>query len=139
MPPSGECLGVAVNQALELGRVRIRKVAAFADAVEQIGVLAAQQRQEPALERSHASDVDRVKIAVDAGVDHTNLLLHLQRRKLRLLEKLGQTRASIEQSLGRRIEVGAELGERRHLADRKSTRLNSSHLGISYAVFCLKK
>src|SRR5436853_4591237 len=36
--------------------------------------------------------------------------------------------------------------EHRHLAqphqprrDRKSTRLNSSHLGISYAVFCLKK
>src|SRR5205814_3353065 len=26
-----------------------------------------------------------------------------------------------------------------HLLDRKSTRLNSSHLGISYAVFCLKK
>src|SRR5262245_62188819 len=26
-----------------------------------------------------------------------------------------------------------------HFADRKSTRLNSSHLGISYAVFCLKK
>src|SRR5258705_6047430 len=29
----------------------------------------------------------------------------------------------------------AQLAER----DRKSTRLNSSHLGISYAVFCLKK
>src|SRR5262245_64206877 len=27
----------------------------------------------------------------------------------------------------------------RALEDRKSTRLNSSHLGISYAVFCLKK
>src|ERR1035441_3403270 len=27
----------------------------------------------------------------------------------------------------------------RLLSDRKSTRLNSSHLGISYAVFCLKK
>src|SRR5205814_8547417 len=26
-----------------------------------------------------------------------------------------------------------------YLTDRKSTRLNSSHLGISYAVFCLKK
>src|SRR5205814_8857957 len=25
------------------------------------------------------------------------------------------------------------------IVDRKSTRLNSSHLGISYAVFCLKK
>src|SRR5437899_8300854 len=28
---------------------------------------------------------------------------------------------------------------RQPAADRKSTRLNSSHLGISYAVFCLKK
>src|SRR5258707_6098125 len=27
----------------------------------------------------------------------------------------------------------------RHRADRKSTRLNSSHANISYAVFCLKK
>src|ERR1035441_10122954 len=27
----------------------------------------------------------------------------------------------------------------RRARDRKSTRLNSSHLGISYAVFCLKK
>src|SRR5436309_7564066 len=26
-----------------------------------------------------------------------------------------------------------------HLEDRKSTRLNSSHVKISYAVFCLKK
>src|ERR1035438_10559525 len=30
-------------------------------------------------------------------------------------------------------------GQRRRIVDRKSTRLNSSHLGISYAVFCLKK
>src|SRR5436853_5646617 len=29
--------------------------------------------------------------------------------------------------------------ERVRNRDRKSTRLNSSHLGISYAVFCLKK
>src|SRR3712207_7592866 len=28
---------------------------------------------------------------------------------------------------------------RRQLPDRKSTRLNSSHANISYAVFCLKK
>src|SRR5256885_11074370 len=32
-----------------------------------------------------------------------------------------------------------ELQALRELADRKSTRLNSSHLVISYAVFCLKK
>src|SRR5207302_4742347 len=29
--------------------------------------------------------------------------------------------------------------EPRHRRDRKSTRLNSSHVKISYAVFCLKK
>src|SRR5258705_8299577 len=34
---------------------------------------------------------------------------------------------------------GADRGDRHVEADRKSTRLNSSHLGISYAVFCLKK
>src|SRR3712207_8872237 len=31
------------------------------------------------------------------------------------------------------------LEERRGVIDRKSTRLNSSHANISYAVFCLKK
>src|SRR2546426_5479828 len=33
----------------------------------------------------------------------------------------------------------ARAGKRREARDRKSTRLNSSHLVISYAVFCLKK
>src|SRR5688572_30942385 len=32
-----------------------------------------------------------------------------------------------------------EVVVRHHRADRKSTRLNSSHSQISYAVFCLKK
>src|SRR3712207_8896967 len=31
------------------------------------------------------------------------------------------------------------IGERLEQLDRKSTRLNSSHANISYAVFCLKK
>src|SRR3712207_7564229 len=34
---------------------------------------------------------------------------------------------------------GQRLGGPAHLRDRKSTRLNSSHANISYAVFCLKK
>src|SRR3712207_8218900 len=38
----------------------------------------------------------------------------------------------------RRLEVG-RAGERGDVADRKSTRLNSSHANISYAVFCLQK
>src|SRR5258705_6569983 len=48
--------------------------------------------------------------------------------------------------LDNRISIGTGLEAIRrarhpelHTKDRKSTRLNSSHLGISYAVFCLKK
>src|SRR5438128_8509078 len=41
------------------------------------------------------------------------------------------------------VAVEARLGKNlhrvRHIRDRKSTRLNSSHGSISYAVFCLKK
>src|SRR5256885_7318056 len=40
----------------------------------------------------------------------------------------------------RAVEAGARLAEPGEFTlDRKSTRLNSSHLVISYAVFCLKK
>src|SRR3712207_7849921 len=35
--------------------------------------------------------------------------------------------------------LAADLREHKGIADRKSTRLNSSHANISYAVFCLKK
>src|SRR3712207_7469859 len=37
------------------------------------------------------------------------------------------------------MEVIHEVREGVHDLDRKSTRLNSSHANISYAVFCLKK
>src|SRR2546426_8531589 len=43
---------------------------------------------------------------------------------------------------GRRADAsraGQRGGRRGAFLDRKSTRLNSSHLVISYAVFCLKK
>src|SRR5258707_7337071 len=36
-------------------------------------------------------------------------------------------------------EVPLRRGQREAAPDRKSTRLNSSHANISYAVFCLKK
>src|SRR2546426_7959374 len=41
--------------------------------------------------------------------------------------------------LAQRIPVRGNLPRRLRDLDRKSTRLNSSHLVISYAVFCLKK
>src|SRR5262245_63908908 len=50
------------------------------------------------------------------------------------LEVLG---AGAQRAVDPRDQRVEALG--RVLRDRKSTRLNSSHLGISYAVFCLKK
>src|SRR3712207_6982021 len=41
--------------------------------------------------------------------------------------------------LGPRVRRPDRLGRQRGAEDRKSTRLNSSHANISYAVFCLKK
>src|SRR5256885_12411137 len=72
----------------------------------------------------------------------------------RLLELLAQVEASIEHeeeagmaqpvpergSIGdERLRLGDEGRHDEEAQDRKSTRLNSSHLVISYAVFCLKK
>src|SRR2546422_5451349 len=60
--------------------------------------------------------------------------------------RLGTLRILIENTAGMGTAVGWRLEELREivaqmkdLGDRKSTRLNSSHGYISYAVFCLKK
>src|SRR5699024_11488359 len=56
---------------------------------------------------------------------------------------IGELREPVEGTRGRaRCGVGqGEQGQRSHEhgTDRKSTRLNSSHVSTSYAVFCLKK
>src|SRR6266699_4808418 len=51
-------------------------------------------------------------------------------------------REGVERGLRRRIDLRADVAARHRVdlvLDRKSTRLNSSHVRISYAVFCLKK
>src|SRR5205814_9470452 len=67
---------------------------------------------------------------VGRGIGHhtTGLVGEAHRRPAAALQ--GQPRADVQ----RPVVVPALVGQ-----DRKSTRLNSSHLGISYAVFCLKK
>src|SRR5438270_5469208 len=62
-----------------------------------------------------------------------------------LLEKLGASRVEDrEEATAKLLELGPgcipdlEKAAKEH-PDRKSTRLNSSHSQISYAVFCLKK
>src|ERR1039458_10621314 len=69
-------------------------------------------------------------VGLDAGSTRTRMVVCALEEQLRLLgcavvESEGWSKGSI--------------ADQRAVGDRKSTRLNSSHLGISYAVFCLKK
>src|SRR2546430_8057545 len=73
---------------------------------------------------------------------YTTLFRSLARRE-RLAERAAGARRVRRDVRARRERPEAVLEaraqERQHAADRKSTRLNSSHSQISYAVFCLKK
>src|SRR5439155_26507422 len=59
---------------------------------------------------------------------------HVRQRLERLRDAAGELLA-----VDRQRAAGRHLHPVRDLEDRKSTRLNSSHVAISYAVFCLKK
>src|SRR5437899_3797958 len=63
---------------------------------------------------------------------------HHPRREHRVADRLLDLRRGFTRIQFMRQHPQAITQVRRH-QDRKSTRLNSSHLGISYAVFCLKK
>src|SRR5256885_10662546 len=58
----------------------------------------------------------------------------LHEKALKLLSDSREEQTKEKLSFAQRL-----LDELGHSEDRKSTRLNSSHLVISYAVFCLKK
>src|SRR3712207_8874497 len=71
--------------------------------------------------RSEAGRIAVPRIDPAAAVDHVQ---HQDRE------------AEAERRASARLAAGPQDG---HRPDRKSTRLNSSHANISYAVFCLKK
>src|SRR3989442_11162151 len=56
-----------------------------------------------------------------------------------LVEVLADTLGEVRRQRHLRIDDQLDVVARRLVEDRKSTRLNSSHVRISYAVFCLKK
>src|SRR2546422_7887645 len=71
---------------------------------------------------------------------YTTLFRSLIGRKPLLGEQqLGERRDARQRVVELVRDARDQLSDRRHLLDRKSTRLNSSHGYISYAVFCLKK
>src|SRR3712207_7415311 len=48
-------------------------------------------------------------------------------------------RQGVPEGISEESDPARHLAGKAHAEDRKSTRLNSSHANISYAVFCLKK
>src|SRR3712207_7142722 len=62
----------------------------------------------------------------------------LQLRELEPAERLGQVTERVGPLVAVRRRVGQRADPDGVEEDRKSTRLNSSHANISYAVFCLK-
>src|SRR3712207_7044876 len=60
--------------------------------------------------------------------------LHPEVRDPEVVDDVARADDELHRLVHRQVEL-----VRRHGADRKSTRLNSSHANISYAVFCLKK
>src|SRR3712207_6911060 len=55
------------------------------------------------------------------------------------LQLLGQPDDAAEEAKPALVALLGQAAQRVAVRDRKSTRLNSSHANISYAVFCLKK
>src|SRR5437868_10866849 len=69
--------------------------------------------------------------------DGEHLLFSLNLSPVHFLTCIRSARPDVSQPLHERLEFQGTFGLTN--IDRKSTRLNSSHVSISYAVFCLKK
>src|SRR5437773_6510292 len=83
------------------------------------------------------ADRSRLGLPLLAGLEFTDDLVHDPVR-LGLLRRHEEVPVRVLLDLGQRLPrvLHENVVQRR---DRKSTRLNSSHITISYAVFCLKK
>src|SRR5690606_39546530 len=82
-------------------------------------------------------DVPGVTEAAEAG--DTVVVLGDDQGHLRVRDQLAEAVGPHGRVETLQERLGEDVGVRLLPADRKSTRLNSSHVKISYAVFCLKK
>src|SRR5690606_37354131 len=94
-----------IESSLELSTRIVAQGLLAGDGGEQRSVFATQRRQHRLLEVADLADRNAVEIAIGAGKDHRNLLFHLERGELGLLEQLGQTGTTVQQALGGGVEV----------------------------------
>src|SRR5204863_2374981 len=101
------------------------------------------QRRDPALVHGRGTRLRRVRagrrtLSLRGRRSHCGCGQSL-RRRLRRGASARTTRGERRALVLRDRRISAHCGRRADERDRKSTRLNSSHVEISYAVFCLKK
>src|SRR5690606_40948317 len=107
--------------------------------------LALARRPAASAERLPARQPPRSALALDAAARPRRPVPTRRSSDLLRIEGTTETRRSTRSTRSARsTEKAAEAGTRLIATtvkskDRKSTRLNSSHVKISYAVFCLKK
>src|SRR5690349_23061487 len=73
---------------------------------------------------------------IEGVVDSEDLPLNVSRETVQGSTIMNRIQKTLTSRLTKEL---VELAEKNPEKDRKSTRLNSSHVEISYAVFCLKK
>src|SRR5947209_10655820 len=150
----------AVERLRQLA-LRARRLDRFPEALQRLPILVHQVALAPLLELAQASEQQRLleRFAPGLGPPHEfDEFPEFAPERERLFE-LGLERGEESSAVERGVEALSERDDRlavavaqkpvgglklrvnlRRLAqDRKSTRLNSSHANISYAVFCLKK
>src|SRR5690349_24147185 len=88
----------------------------------------------------HRTDeaVEQVERVVRAGSGF-RVVLHAESPGVGGLEAFARAVVQVQVGALRDAGDGRHVDRKAVILDRKSTRLNSSHVEISYAVFCLKK
>src|SRR5665213_2079664 len=95
----------------------VGKLLRLRDRVKDALVLEPHELDELALESANVSNGDVVELTRSASPDRDDFVLNRERRVLRLLQQFDQARTAFELRARRRVEVGAEGGERLKLAE----------------------